>query len=112
MDTMAALALATEPPSPKLLDRPPYGRKYDLINWKMWRFIFCHALLQLLVFFGLLYMPHDLIPFLEIPAKEYSYQPSIRNTIIFNTFVFLQVFNEFNARVLDDGTFHFTHSQI
>lgn len=32
MDTLAALALATEAPTPELLDRPPHGRKASLIT--------------------------------------------------------------------------------
>jgi magnesium-transporting ATPase (P-type) len=39
MDTMAALALATEPPSRDLLNRPPYGRYSKLITPRMWRLI-------------------------------------------------------------------------
>jgi magnesium-transporting ATPase (P-type) len=37
MDTMGALALGTEPPSPSLLDRRPYKRNASLISNKMIR---------------------------------------------------------------------------
>jgi Ca2+-transporting ATPase len=37
MDTMAALALATERPSPALLERPPYGKNAPLISAMMWK---------------------------------------------------------------------------
>lgn len=37
MDTMAALALATERPSPSLLNRPPYGKNAPLISAMMWK---------------------------------------------------------------------------
>jgi Ca2+-transporting ATPase len=32
MDTFAALALATDPPTEKMLDRPPQGKKAPLIT--------------------------------------------------------------------------------
>jgi magnesium-transporting ATPase (P-type) len=46
MDTMAALALATEPPTPDLLDRQPYGRHEKIITPSMWRNIIGQAVFQ------------------------------------------------------------------
>ncbi len=43
MDTMGALALATEDPSPELLTEPPYGRDEPLINARMWTHIAVQA---------------------------------------------------------------------
>jgi Ca2+-transporting ATPase len=37
MDTFAALALATEPPSEGLLDVPPYTRNEKIVTSVMWR---------------------------------------------------------------------------
>ena len=37
MDSMGALALATEPPSDRLMDRQPFGRTAPLVNKQMWR---------------------------------------------------------------------------
>lgn len=37
MDTFAALALATEPPTDELFDRKPYNREESIINEVMWR---------------------------------------------------------------------------
>lgn len=96
MDTLAALALATEPPSPELLDRAPTGRAAPLITRNMWRSIISQGIFQLTVLFFILYAG-DLIP--EIGITQHT--PELRNTIIFNTFVFCQVFNELNARKLD-----------
>jgi magnesium-transporting ATPase (P-type) len=42
MDTFAALALATEPPTKKLLDRPPHKRNDYIISGTMMK----HILLQ------------------------------------------------------------------
>ncbi len=43
MDTMGALALATEAPTKDLLDRAPYGRHDHLVNDHMWRNIFVQS---------------------------------------------------------------------
>ena len=43
MDTLASLALATEPPNDELLTRKPYGRKEHMITSGMWRSIICQA---------------------------------------------------------------------
>jgi magnesium-transporting ATPase (P-type) len=40
MDTMGALALATEKPNKELLDEKPYGRREPLISRNMWKHIF------------------------------------------------------------------------
>lgn len=37
MDTFAALALATDPPTEKILDRPPQGKKKPLITTNVGR---------------------------------------------------------------------------
>jgi len=95
MDTMAALALATEAPTKELLHRPPHGRTTRLISLRMWRFIIGHASYQLVVMFVLLYRA-DKWAFLEIESLE------VHNTIVFNTFVLCQVWNELNARRLEN----------
>lgn len=54
MDTMGALALGTEPPSPTLLERRPYKRNASLINSLMIRNIAVQSVFQLGVLFYLL----------------------------------------------------------
>lgn len=39
MDTFASLALATEPPLPKLLDRKPHNRDDYIVSCKMFKHI-------------------------------------------------------------------------
>jgi Ca2+-transporting ATPase len=46
MDTMGALALATETPSLALLDDPPHGHEEPLINRSMWRHIMVQGMFQ------------------------------------------------------------------
>lgn len=49
MDTLGALALATEPPYDELMMRPPVGRYGSFISNVMWRNIFGQAIYQLAV---------------------------------------------------------------
>eukprot|EP00246_Nothoceros_aenigmaticus_P000199 TRINITY_DN1026_c0_g1_i1.p1 TRINITY_DN1026_c0_g1~~TRINITY_DN1026_c0_g1_i1.p1 ORF type:complete len:854 (+),score=164.16 TRINITY_DN1026_c0_g1_i1:295-2562(+) len=94
MDTLGALALATEPPTNDLMTRAPVGRKGEFITYTMWRNIVGQVFYQLLVLFVLQYKYQDLA-FLEVTDKE------TLNTLIFNTFVFCQVFNEINSREME-----------
>jgi len=55
MDTLAALALATEPPSDELLLLKPNTRYEKVINSTMWRNIFGHAIYQVVVVMTFLY---------------------------------------------------------
>jgi len=102
MDTLAALALATETPTPELLKRKPYGRFEGIITPAMWRNIIGQASFQIVILFVLLYQAHN-IPQLELPSELLSWTSKdhvVRTTIVFNTFVLSQLFNEFNARKL------------
>jgi Ca2+ transporting ATPase len=47
MDTLASLALATEPPTDELLTRKPYSRNESLITANMWKNIICQGLMQI-----------------------------------------------------------------
>lgn len=55
MDTLAALALATELPTSSLLLRKPYGRTKPLISRTMFKNIVGHAVYQLVIIFTLLF---------------------------------------------------------
>ncbi|KYR00515.1 P-type ATPase [Tieghemostelium lacteum] len=112
MDTLAALALATEPPTPDLLDRPPNGKDAPLITRSMWRNIIGHSALQLAILFTLLYQGHHIYDHFYTKPGAIEIDSVHHYTIVFNTFVFLQLFNEINARVLGNklncfrGFFH------
>ncbi|XP_020107719.1 calcium-transporting ATPase 3, plasma membrane-type-like isoform X2 [Ananas comosus] len=49
MDTLGALALATEPPNEAVMKRPPVGRGDDFITKIMWRNIIGQSLYQIIV---------------------------------------------------------------
>lgn len=56
MDTLASLALATEMPTPDLLQRKPYGRTKPLISRTMMKNILGQAIYQLFIIFSLLFV--------------------------------------------------------
>ncbi|KAG1453737.1 hypothetical protein G6F56_007496 [Rhizopus delemar] len=91
MDTFAALALATDPPTPELLDRNPEPRSAPLITFKMWKMIIGQAIFQIVVTLVLLYTS----------VLNYPTESVVLQTVVFNTFVFCQIFNEVNCRRID-----------
>lgn len=89
MDTFAALALATDPPSPYVLDRKPEPRSASLITWTMWKMIIGQAIYQLVVTLVLNFAGKSIFGYTT--SKE---QDELE-TIVFNTFVWMQVFNQY-----------------
>ncbi|TYJ28801.1 hypothetical protein E1A91_A06G025600v1 [Gossypium mustelinum] len=95
MDTLGALALATEPPNDDLMKRSPVGRKGNFISNVMWRNILGQSLYQFVI-----------IWFLQTRGKAAFHLDGpdsdlILNTLIFNSFVFCQVFNEISSREME-----------
>ncbi|XP_076887914.1 putative calcium-transporting ATPase 11, plasma membrane-type isoform X2 [Bidens hawaiensis] len=95
MDTLGALALATEPPHDGLMKRPPIGRDVNFITKVMWRNIIGQSIYQLIVL-GILQFNGKRLLNLNGPDSTV-----VLNTMIFNTFVFCQVFNEINSRDME-----------
>ncbi|XP_026567148.1 plasma membrane calcium-transporting ATPase 3 isoform X7 [Pseudonaja textilis] len=98
MDTFASLALATEPPTEALLLRKPYGRNKPLISRTMMKNILGHAVYQLVIIFTLLFVGEVIFDIDCGRNAPLHSPPSEHYTIIFNTFVMMQLFNEINAR--------------
>ena len=88
MDTMAALALATDPPTPSILDRKPDPKSAPLITITMWKMILGEAVYQLTITL-LLYFGSERI--LSYTSERELGQV---NTLVFNTFVWMQIFNQ------------------
>ncbi|GAB4533974.1 MAG: hypothetical protein Tsb0014_19860 [Pleurocapsa sp.] len=97
MDTFAALALASEPPNPEVINRSPRQAEAFIISPLMLRNIITTGLGFLLVLTAfLLYIGRDG----DISDYELS--------LFFSTFVFLQFWNMFNARCLGSNRSAFT----
>jgi len=113
MDTLGALALATEAPTADLLDREPYGRHEALVNGHMWRNILFQSVYQLAVQVFLLIQGSEFLTDCTwnhktgnacVPLKPNgqgkNLEGNYRDTVIYNAFVWCQIFNEINARKL------------
>ncbi|KAF5736480.1 hypothetical protein HS088_TW14G00623 [Tripterygium wilfordii] len=96
MDTLGALALATEPPNDGLMRRPPIGRNIKFITRTMWRNITGQSIYQIIV---LAILNFDGKRLLKLTGSADA--TAVLNTFIFNTFVFCQVFNEINSRDME-----------
>jgi len=113
MDTFAALALATEPPTDALLDRKPALKSDAIVNSVMWRNILGQSVFQIIVLLVLLYKGGDMFG-IEFDQKDPFYptedeidahpehtdwvlqEPTKKvelYTIVFQVFVFMQLFN-------------------
>ncbi|XP_066246913.1 plasma membrane calcium-transporting ATPase 2 isoform X2 [Euwallacea similis] len=98
MDTLASLALATEMPTNDLLLRKPYGRTKPLISRTMMKNILGQAVYQLTIIFTLLFVGEKLLDIESGRKAEIGSEPTQHFTVIFNSFVMMTLFNEFNAR--------------
>ena len=86
-DTLAALALATDPPQPRVLDRTPEPRSAPLINVSMWKTIIGQSIYQLAVTL-VLYFAGD-----RILSYQTDHEKKQLSTLVFNTYVWMQIFN-------------------
>jgi Ca2+-transporting ATPase len=96
MDTFAALALATDPPTRSLLDRKPDPKSAPLITLRMWKMIIGQAIYQLTVTFILYFGGKSILSYHS--EREEEQLPAL----VFNTFVWMQIFNALNNRRLDN----------
>ncbi|CAI5948592.1 unnamed protein product, partial [Closterium sp. NIES-64] len=110
-DTLGALALATEPPSDKLLEQPPVGRSQELVSAAMWRNIIGQTVYQLSLLCVLWFKGMELLQLPGPPGvprviakggEEISEGEKQLVTIIFSSFVFMQIFNQLNSRKLEE----------
>lgn len=85
MDTLGALALATEPPHDGLMQRPPVQRNESFITRTMWRNILGQSTYQLAILLVLNFAGKQILGLSGSDATD------VLNTFIFNTFVFCQV---------------------
>lgn len=87
MDTLAALALATDPANPSVLQRVPDTKNTPMISITGWKMIVGQAMYQLFVILILNFKGASLLRPMQ-PNEE-----AILETFMFNTFVWMQLFN-------------------
>lgn len=100
MDTLASLALSTEPPTSDLLLRKPYGRTKPLISRTMMKNILGQGVYMITIIFVLLFYGDVILDIDSGRNADIRDPPSVHFTIIFNTFVMMTLFNEINARMI------------
>ena len=90
--TLGALALVTEKPVEDHMKKPPIGQSEPLITKIMWRNLIAQVLYQVTILLVLQFKRGSI----------FGLDEKVKSTLIFNTFVLCQVFNEFNARKLEE----------
>ncbi|KAK3357895.1 putative calcium transporting P-type ATPase [Lasiosphaeria hispida] len=96
MDTFAALALATDSPNPSVLDRQPERKTAPLVSFTSWKMIIGQAIYQLAVTLALRFAGAGIIEDTRDGGKE------ALQTLVFNAYVWMQFFNLYNNRRLDN----------
>ncbi|KAK3414940.1 hypothetical protein EUGRSUZ_H00511, partial [Eucalyptus grandis] len=96
MDTLGALALATERPTRELMEKPPVGRTEPLITNVMWRNIVAQATYQMAVLLTLQFKGESIFG-----VDERAYTDKLFLGIIFVTVVLQVVMVEFLKRFAD-----------
>lgn len=114
MDTFAAMALASLPPSESVMKEKPRLREAFIINRPMWQSIIGVGGVFFLFLLGLLYyFEHtDITSLTEIGTLPIGRNKGLSGyelSLFFTIFVFLQFWNMFNARAFETGrsAFHF-----
>ena len=101
MDTLAALALATDKPDDSFLNRRPAGRHAPLISTSMWKMILGQSTTQLIITFVLHFAGKQLF----YPGHSHitNHQQKQLDAMTFNTFVWLQFWKLIVTRKLDEA---------
>merc|ERR1712176_287067 len=122
---------STEQPTVALLERHPFKKDSHLITKILWRFVFGHSIYQLVALILTLAMADEwlgidclsgsvVVNGVSVPCgpdeyKDYGCCPGSREvvsdltgrytrhlTVVFNVFVWMQIFNEINARKVNN----------
>ena len=119
MDTFAAMALASLPPSPQVMKERPRDRRAFIISRGAWRQILVTGMIFFLVLLGLLYVLErdDVVSMTDlaetikngrwlgasIPSTVDKPLSLIELSLFFTIFVMMQFWNLFNARAFATG---------
>lgn len=106
MDTFAAMALASLPPSQSVMRDTPRSRTAFIINRTMWRSIIGTGGFFFIILLGILYyFQHtdltSLTEFMKLPIGANTGLSAYELSLFFTIFVFLQFWNMFNARAFE-----------
>ena len=128
MDSLASLAMSTEPPKPDLLDRPPYKRDDYIISRKMVKHLLGMAIYEIIIVYAIVFAGEYFFPEpveswrFERKHIPYVYPGRVEDwdgtplwskhsgemgasrhmSNVFNVFVVMQIFNMINCRMIND----------
>ena len=102
MDTLACFALTRDIPTEDLLNYKPCGRHKPLISRTLLRNVIGHSIYQLIVMLLLILKGSELFDIADGFHTAMSCKPNQHSSIVFTTFVLMQLFNEINARMLQE----------
>lgn len=118
MDTFAAMALASLPPDESVMKESPRDRESFIISSDMKKNIIAVGGLFFLFLWGLLYVLqhasiNQMSDFLDIKFEDENHLSPYELSVFFTIFVFLQLWNLFNAKAFKTGrsAFHFKGCQ-
>jgi magnesium-transporting ATPase (P-type) len=109
MDILGAIAIGTEPYKKDQSKSNRISRRDKILLAEIWRQVLCQAVFQILVMMILMYAG----PFIffeesfnpvTTPLRDQDGAPTNRlvlDTIIFHTFILMNLFNQINCRVID-----------
>ena len=108
MDTFAAIAMASIPPQPSLMNEKPRSRSAFIVTKAMWTDIIGSAVVfaALLLTFLFYLEHHDITSLTQIghvPADGRVGLSPYELSVFFSTFVFVQFWNMFNTRAFATG---------
>ncbi|EKM58525.1 uncharacterized protein PHACADRAFT_252935 [Phanerochaete carnosa HHB-10118-sp] len=103
MDTFAALALATDPASEASLDRKPDKKTTPLFTVDMYKQILGQSAYQTIITLIFHFLGARILGFhpTSDSTLQNKYDKTVQ-TLVFNIFVFAQIFNSINSRRLDN----------
>ena len=102
MDPFAAPVLATDPASPVLLNRKPDKKTDPLFTVNMLKQIIGQAIYQIIVILIFHFFGSQILGFHHTDDSTLQkHRDGVVQTLVFNAFVFAQIFNSFNCRRLD-----------
>jgi Ca2+-transporting ATPase len=101
MDTFAALALATDPASEALLDRKPDKKTDPLFTVNMIKQIVGQSTYLIIIILIFHFLGLKILGLHFDNSTEQKHQNTVVQTLVFNAFVFAQIWNSFNSRRLD-----------
>lgn len=103
MDTFAALALATDPATRTLLGRKPEKKTAPLFSVDMYKQILGQSAYQTTITLIFHFLGTRILGFHHSDdAAVQKHNDSVVQTLVFNIFVFAQIFNSINSRRLDN----------